>query len=249
MEKIKYEIEAPLLGEYDVVVCGGGIAGFGAAVSAARQGMKVALIEKGGYLGGTMTQGLVPHFIDGANKGGIVKEMLDSLNLHQWTCSRIGKRVDENGAKIPGFLLDTEGAKYYFDETCTSLNIELFYYSRLCMINKENRKIESLLISSDGGNFSVKGKVYIDATGNGDLAAMCGCKYESGEPETGVIQSMSMNCVVAGYPEHIDGVDSEEEKTQYHKMLEKYNITTSGGQAGLIKLPTLKTWIISRNSE
>ena len=48
MENIKYEITAPLYGEFDVAVCGGGIAGFAAAVSAARQGARVVLVEKSG---------------------------------------------------------------------------------------------------------------------------------------------------------------------------------------------------------
>jgi len=249
MNSTTFQINAPLFGEYDVVVCGGGIAGFASAVSAAREGMKVALIEKGGYLGGTMTQGAILHLIDAANKGGIVKEMLDYLNSRQWTCPRKGERVDENGKKIPGFLIDIEGAKYYFDEVCTSLGIELLYYSRLCAVNTKDGKIEGLLISSDGGNFSVKGKIYIDATGNGNLAGMCGCRYECGEPQTGVMQSMSMCGVVVGYPDHINGVDSEQEKTEYHKMLEKYNVTTSGGQSGLVKMPALKAWVIGGNYE
>ena len=45
---------------FDVVVCGGGTAGFCAAVAAARGGAKTALIEKWGLLGGTMTVGGVP---------------------------------------------------------------------------------------------------------------------------------------------------------------------------------------------
>jgi len=249
MSNKTFQITAPLFGEYDVVVCGGGIAGFASAVSAAREGMKVALIEKGGYLGGIMTQGIVPHFIDAANKGGIVKEMLDYLNSRQWTCPRKGERVDENGKKIPGFLIDIEGAKYYFDEVCTSLGIELFYYSRLCAVNTADGKIESLLISSDGGNFSVKGKIYIDATGNGNLADMCGCRYDCGEPDTGIMQSMSMEYVVAGYPADNNGVESEKQKTEYHQLLEKHNITMSGGQAGFVKLPALKTWVGGGNYE
>ena len=52
MEKIQLTREAAVVGTYDVVVCGGGPAGFIAAIAAAREGAKTALIEQYGFLGG-----------------------------------------------------------------------------------------------------------------------------------------------------------------------------------------------------
>ena len=59
METLNFFQTAPLVGEYDVVVCGGGPAGFIAAIAAARQGARTALIERFGFLGGMATAGLV----------------------------------------------------------------------------------------------------------------------------------------------------------------------------------------------
>lgn len=249
MHNIKYEVYAPLLDEYDVAVCGGGISGFSAAVSAARSGMKVVILENGGYMGGTMTQSLVLHFIDCANKGGIVREMLSFLNQHDMTCPRAGKRVDENGKKHHGYLLDLEGVKCFFDKTCSNLGIEVLYYSRVIQAEVENDNINHILIASDSGNYAIKAKQYIDATGNGNLAALAGCDYESGEPGSGTLQAMSMPMIIAGYPESFDSIDSEDGKTKYNSMMEENGIETSAGQFALAKLPSLQSWAANCNFE
>ena len=70
-----FTLSPKFLGEYDVAVCGGGIAGTFAAISAARQGAKVVLIEKAGSLGGTLTEGFMPIILDSQNKGGLVREL------------------------------------------------------------------------------------------------------------------------------------------------------------------------------
>ena len=59
MNTIHESLETPVLGEYDVIVCGGGISGLTAAVSAARLGASVLLLEKGVLLGGLATAGLI----------------------------------------------------------------------------------------------------------------------------------------------------------------------------------------------
>jgi len=238
---VQFNIEVPVLGEYDVAVCGGGIAGFAAAVSAARLGMNVVLIENSGYLGGIMTQTMIPLILDADNKGGIVREMLNFLQKYKMTCPRRGKRVSEDGEKLPGNMIDLEGAKFFFDKLCREAGVKVLFYSRIVHANLENDRIKSILISTDGGNYAVHAKVFIDATGNGVLASMAGCDFEIGEPNTGKPQAMSMTAIIGGYPESFDSIDSEEEKTQYHNMLEKHGIKTSAGQIALAKLPSLHT--------
>ncbi|HOG51454.1 MAG TPA: FAD-dependent oxidoreductase, partial [Lentisphaeria bacterium] len=75
---INPEIAMPCLGDYDVIVCGGGMAGFGAALAAARQGCKTLLLERESALGGLATVGLVNIPLDFA--AGISREMLNRLN-------------------------------------------------------------------------------------------------------------------------------------------------------------------------
>ena len=77
-----FDLDLKKLGEYDVAVMGGGIAGSCAAISAARNGANVILVERGGSLGGTLTEGFMPIFLDSDNKGGIVRELYSFLDSH-----------------------------------------------------------------------------------------------------------------------------------------------------------------------
>ena len=77
LEDGMYDLKIRDIGSFDVAVCGGGIAGACAAISSARNGAKTVLIERGGSLGGTLTEGFMPLILDADNKGGIVKELFD----------------------------------------------------------------------------------------------------------------------------------------------------------------------------
>ena len=74
-----FTVDARTLGDFDVAVCGGGIAGVCAAISSARSGAKTILIERSGSLGGTLTEGFMPLILDADNKGGLVKELFAFL--------------------------------------------------------------------------------------------------------------------------------------------------------------------------
>ena len=99
---MSFTVETRHLGDFDVIVSGGGIAGTFAAASAAREGGKVLLVEAGGCLGGTLTSGAVPSIMDEKGKGGMLGELFDFLNARGMSVARFGKKVDENGKKIPG---------------------------------------------------------------------------------------------------------------------------------------------------
>lgn len=242
-----YNIEAKKLGNFDVAVCGGGIAGVCAAVAAARNGANVILIESSGCLGGTMTEGLMPFVIDRDNKGGIIKEMFDFLAEHNMSCPRRGKKVDEQGRHLPGNLLDVEGAKYFFDKICADAGVKVLFHSRVTYADHNNGHINSILLSTECGNYSLVAKVYIDATGNGTLADMVGCQWECGDPEQGRPSPLSMGASAVGLPEDYDGTDSEEAKTEYANKLESQGIRVSAQQASIVKLPALKIWDLGFN--
>ena len=79
MKTIQETLETPVIDEYDVIVVGGGPAGVGAALGAARQGAKTLLIEQYAFLGGMWTAGMVIPIWDWENKGGIMQEIVDGL--------------------------------------------------------------------------------------------------------------------------------------------------------------------------
>lgn len=156
---------------FDVVVCGGGMAGVSAAVSAAREGVRVLLVESGGELGGDITKSIVPQILDAKGKGGLVSELFTFLNSGHHTSVRLGERLDENGKNIPGAMVDLEYVKYYLDKICLDSGVDIIYHS--CVIDCELRgsKISRILIAGESGAYAVEGKIFIDATGNGTLSA------------------------------------------------------------------------------
>lgn len=244
-----FTVEAKSLGKYDVAVCGGGIAGVCAAVSAARNGAKVILIESAGSLGGTLTEGQMPYILDGDNKGGMIREMLDYLNAREQTVAKRGKKLDENGKRIPGFLINVEGAKYFFDEVCRKAGVKVLFHSRVAAADQENGHIRSVMLATECGNYSVEAKVYIDATGNGNLAALVGCGWECGDPAEGRPSPASMQAAAVGMPDDYDGIQSVDDKTRYANMLLEHGIAVSSQQASVVKLPALKLWGFGMNFE
>ena len=245
-----FQMKAREIGHFDVAVCGAGIAGVCAAVSAARNGAKVVLIERAGSLGGTLTEGFMPNIMDSANKGGLVKELLNFLNEHQMTCINRGQRLDENGKRIPGQLVDTEGIKYYFDKICVDAGVTVLFHSQVAAVSmKEDQpdQIDRILITTECGNYSLSAALYIDATGNGLVADYAGCSWECGDPIEKRPSPASMGICTVGFPEDYNGTDCVEDKNTYAKMLLDHNIDISAQQATVKKLPSLKTWCMGIN--
>lgn len=244
-----YVVRTRELGLFDVAVCGGGIAGVCAAVSAARQGASVMLIERGGSLGGTLTEGFMPLILDADNKGGIVKALFEFLDSHGMTLAKNGERTDSEGNKIPGRIVDTEGCKYFFDKLCDEAGVKLLLYSQVAEINKSETGdgIDDILIVTECGNFTVRAKMYIDATGGGYLAALAGCKWECGDPIEHRPSPTSLALCTVGMPEDYNGTDNVDDKRSYSDMLRASGIEISSGFASVKKLPSLKAWNMGLN--
>ena len=243
----QYKIEARPLGEYQVIVLGGGVAGVCAAVTAARQGAKVLLCEAMGCLGGTMTQGLVPQMLDAENKGGLVREFYDALNAKGMTCPRQGARVTPEGKKLCGALIDVEGAKVYFDTLCQEAGVEVLLYTRVVHAEVHAGRIRGVVLATECGNFFATGQVFVEATGNGALAALVGLEWEIGKPDTGEVQPASMSVQVVGLPSDYNDTSTGDDKTAYANMLREHGITVSSDQVAVMRLPSLKTWLYSAN--
>lgn len=241
-----FSVSAPAL-HYDTVVCGGGMAGVAAAVSAARQGIRVALIESGGELGGDITKGFVPQLLDCHEKGGFVKEIFDYLNAGGHTRARRGNRYDEQGRKIPGSLVETEYLKSYLDQILRDLNVDVFYHSIASHVNLENGQITGLLVATEAGNLCFLAPTYIDATGNGQLAALAGCSYSFGHPGTGSPQPASMNMLVTGIPDNFQQTDTGADKTAMKQVFEDAGIHISANEVLFIRSAIDGCWVLAAN--
>lgn len=170
-------------GEFDVIVCGGGPAGWAAAVASARTGAKTALIEQQGCLGGIWTSGLVCLILDWRNKCGLLRELLAAL--------------DKTGAQDAPHLYDPEAMKFALDSFCAEAGAKVRLYTRVCAVNASGGKIESIETESVSGREIWRAKTFVDATGNGDVGAYAGANFSVGNKD-GKCQPATLFAIVSG---------------------------------------------------
>lgn len=155
---------------YDTVVCGGGPAGWVAAVSAARSGQKTALIERYGFLGGTASGGLVfpisGFFFKGQQVvGGIAWEFVKELE-------KLGAaKVEYPKGNVS---VHPEYYKLVAEKLVLESGVHLYTNSYISDCVVENGKITHVIFESKNGTEALAAKCFIDATGDADLAYMAG---------------------------------------------------------------------------
>lgn len=170
---------------YDVIVCGGGVAGVSAALAAARSNAKVLLVEREYALGGLATLGLICIYLplcDGSGTkmtSGIAEELL-KLSLKYgpgeipkaWLDpnSKLGDKVNER-YKVKfnpaSFIISME-------EELLKNNVHILYGSHISGVNVENNVISSINIETKLGRKEIEGKTFIDATGDADICYFAG---------------------------------------------------------------------------
>ena len=174
---------------YDVIVCGAGSAGFCAAVAVARMGARTALVERYNGPGGILTvlgSNSIDQFNDPFRKekkmviGGIGWELV--LRLCKDGFARIPdmdapyEQHDQYGVKV-----DPVAAAKVMDDMLLESGVDLYYGQSMVDAERENGRIGSILIATKSGLRRLKGKVYIDCTGDGELAAFAGASFDAGD--------------------------------------------------------------------
>lgn len=184
---------AKVAGSYDVVVCGGGVAGFAAAVSAARAGLKTAIVERFNSFGGTATLGMVMPISGFFHKekrvvGGIGWELVERLQAENAALVEMPKgHVSAN----------VEYIKLEMQRMLLESGVELYLNCYLTDCIAEDGKVTHVVIESKSGTEALAAKCFIDATGDGDLCHLAGVPMM---PRGEELQPMSM-CFT------LDGVD------------------------------------------
>lgn len=184
--------------QVDVLVVGGGPAGLGAAISAARNGARVLLVEHQGFLGGTITQALVIGLLtqyagDQRVIGGIPQELTDHL-LKAGAAKRL--RIPMSTAAhvvVERVEADPEMFKLAADEFVQDSGAELWLHSYGVEALVEDNTVHGAVVLTKSGQFEVSAKVTIDTTGDGDVAFSAGAIYEQGSVANKTLQPMSMN--------------------------------------------------------
>lgn len=189
----------------DVLVIGGGVAGISAAVCAAREGAKVILCEQGGCLGGTATQGLVGPFMSSFDPTGdhqVIKGFMDELiramaekggAVHPSLC-RGGDGY--SAYRIRGHIgvtpFDPDCLKFTAEELCEEAGVKLIYHTLFVGCEKDaNGRITAAHFATKNGFYEVKAGVFIDCTGDADVAVAAGAPFLYGD-ENGNTQVSSV---------------------------------------------------------
>ena len=161
--------EIPLVAETDVFVAGGGVAGVGAAVRAARVGAKVILAERMFCLGGTMTVGLMSKLAISPHNHGLAEEIMERLDAVQRT---------HYGNSRPEVPLDPENAKLLLDQMVIGESgVDVRFGTAVTGVVKQGRVIQAVVISSIEGEQAIRAKYFIDCTGDGQMAFLAGAAY------------------------------------------------------------------------
>lgn len=177
--------QTPIRGEYDVIVLGGGPAGIAAAVAAARQGSSTLLVERYGFLGGAGTMSGISNFcglhakIHGVEDRQIVHGVVDDLLARLHRFEGLANAHGAYGGKILAQAYDTAAFKLAADDLMLSAGVHiLFHAMAVGAAMRSDTSIDALLIELKSGREAVRARVFIDCSGDADLARWAGAPYE-----------------------------------------------------------------------
>ncbi len=215
----------PVLAEMDVLVAGGGPAGFCAAIGAARAGARVALIEKHGFLGGMMTAGGVLNIRQYNDKqhlvvGGIGLEFANRLVEAGGT-----EQKPETGTFL---RQDPEITKWIIQEMLREAGVQVRLHTLACGALTSGNRLGGLIVESKSGRGALKAAVTVDATGDGDTFPLAGAAFDKTEA---ALQPMTLTFVASGITFWPNGFSAEAK--------EKINTALEAGAFPCPKSPSL----------
>lgn len=175
----------PVIDEPDVLVVGGGSAGIAAACSAARAGARTLLVERFGFLGGTLTAVTLGGFcgthavVDddrlGRVVGGLYVELEERLRRHDAILP------PKRHGRIVGVPYESETLKLIADELLTHYGVRTLLHGYAVGSQVEDGRVVAVVIESKGGRAAIRPRVVIDCSGDGDVAAAAGARFSLGE--------------------------------------------------------------------
>ena len=215
--------EIPVIADVDVCVIGGGPSGLPAAIAAARQGAGVLLVEMQGFLGGMATAGQIgPILAHTASRshtpviGGIPKELCVRM-------ADIGQAMPwEQALQAWGVSFNAEGFKIIADRMVAEAKIRALLHAFFVDSVVEQGRMTHAIVESKSGRQAIAAKVFVDATGDADVAFRAGAECTKGRPADA--QPMAMGSMF-----RIGGVDKVDEETR-GRIVEKTREAVRAGE-------------------
>jgi len=185
---------------FDVAVLGGGPAGIAAALAAARAGARTALVERYGFLGGMSTAALVyPWMTFHTESGrqvirGIAQEIVDRLAARGASPGHLRDTIGFVHTVTP---FDPEVYKVLAHEMLREAGVRVLLHAWADDVETSGGRIRRLTLRGKSGPVTLEARMYVDATGDGDIAFRAGAPWEQGDRE-GRVQPMTMKFRMRG---------------------------------------------------
>jgi len=185
---------------YDVIVVGGGVSGVCTAITAARNGAKTLIIDQHGYFGGSLTAmgvGPMMTFFAGEKQviKGIGQEIVDRLVAQHYSPGHVLDSTNYISYVTP---FDAEGLKYVLDQMVVEAGCDVLFHTYLVDADYQSNQVTKIYITNKDGVSTVTAKVFVDATGDADLATTCGVPFQLGRSSDNATQPLTMNLKVYG---------------------------------------------------
>lgn len=237
---IEEHLQTKVAEEYDVAVCGGGIAGISAALAASRQGKKTVLFEKQFMLGGLGTAGLITIYLplcDGLGHQvsfGIAEELLrlsisegaEDIFPYNWLCKG-GPRTEKDGRFQVRY--NPQLFAILSEKLLISEGVDILYGTYVVGVNRESDKITHLITENKSGRRAYKVSSVVDATGDCDIAHFSGIPTDIFQ-QGNILAAWYYSVGDDGYSLHQLGYSDipEEEKTEKNKVEQLVNRRFTG---------------------
>ena len=217
----------PVVDSADVVIVGGGPAGFAAAVAAAREGADVLLLERLYFLGGLFTGCGVTPIIDmfHPSADGPAQQAVFGI------ADELYRRMDE--VRMINYddirpKVDPEAAKYYMEAFCAESGVRILYGVQAAQVTRSGDGIESVIVEGKSGRVAIRARFVIDASGDGDILEWVGEDFTIQKNDIGAMWRIgnAENCQKGSTATPVKGVRTRHtagEKEQ--DGLDMYNLT------------------------
>ena len=213
--RLSLQRDLPIGDPYDVVVCGAGPSGTAAALAARRAGLKVLVVEGQGQLGGMGTSGLVSHWLGGRTSdcsrwvvGGVFRAFAEEAARRGFA---LIPRPDKTkkfqphgwyGGLIHGIPFDPHVMAGFLDQQMIAAGVDVLLLTQVVDAVVEAGRISHVVIFNKSGLAAVPAAAVVDATGDADVAARCGCDVQSGRESDGLMTPATLQF-------HVDNVDQD----------------------------------------
>lgn len=193
--------QIPVIAQPDILVAGAGPAGIGAAVAAARNGARVLLVERYGFLGGNLTIAMVnPMFTFHDVQGrqvirGIAGEVVDRLVELTASLGHVRDLTFDNASMTP---FDPEGMKLSLFQMVKQAGVDLLLHTWVVDAIRNGSQVESIIVENKSGRQAIQPKMIIDCSADADIVAKVGAPFVKGREQDGLMQPVTLFFRIAG---------------------------------------------------